>query len=146
MDSAEGDAQDVLDETMMKKLILAFEKKALKNQELRVKFPDEPQKFMTSEVELHDAIQDLRTLATAPDLYPIMVDLGCIPSFTGLLSHENTDICVAIVELLQELTDIDTLTESDLGAERYDFFSHVLRVIYFPKHLSRPTEGIQLPW
>ena len=121
MDSAEGGAGEdsALDETMLKKLILAFEKKALKNQELRVKFPDEPQKFMIAEVELHDAIQDLRTLATAPELYPVIVDLGCVPSFTGLLSHENTDICVAIVDLIQELTDVDTLTESDEGASKY---------------------------
>lgn len=41
-----------------------------------MKFPDTPQKFMESEVALHDAIQDLRTLATAPDLYPLIVELG----------------------------------------------------------------------
>lgn len=101
-----------LDETTMKKLILAFEKKALKNQELRIKFPDDPSKFMESEVDLHDAIQELRSLATAPDLYPILVELGCVQSFLGLLSHENTDLSVAVVDLIQELTDIDTLQES----------------------------------
>lgn len=37
-------------------------------------------------------------------------------SILGLLSHENTDVAVAIVDLLQELTDIDTLTESEEGA------------------------------
>ncbi len=35
-----------LDEASMKKLILDFEKKALRNQELRVKHPDEPTRFV----------------------------------------------------------------------------------------------------
>ena len=48
---------DILDETKLKRMILNFEKKIGKNQELRIKFPDDPSKFMSSEVELHDAIQ-----------------------------------------------------------------------------------------
>ena len=117
VENADGDAEGgVIDEATMKKLILNFEKRALKNQELRIKFPDEPQKFLESEVELHDAIQELRTLATSPDLYPFLVDLGCVGSFLGLLSHANTDISVAMVDLLQELTDVDTLHESEEGA------------------------------
>ena len=35
----------------------------------------------------------------------------------GLLSHDNTDVAVAAVEVLQELTDVDTLQESEEGAE-----------------------------
>ncbi|CAF4761978.1 unnamed protein product, partial [Rotaria magnacalcarata] len=27
--------------------------------------------------------------------------------------HENTDISIAVISLLQELTDVDTLTESE---------------------------------
>jgi beta-catenin-like protein 1 len=60
--------------------------------------------------------QELRPLATAPDLYPTLVQLGCVKSFLGLLSHENADIAVAAVDLLQELTDVDTLNESEEGA------------------------------
>ena len=48
---------EALDETKLKRLVLAFEKRATKNQELRIKFPDEPTKFLSSEVELHDTIQ-----------------------------------------------------------------------------------------
>ena len=35
---------EVLDETSLKRLILLFEKRALRNQEMRVKFPDQPEK------------------------------------------------------------------------------------------------------
>ena len=118
--AAAGDEETVtgvLDDTALKRLILAFEKRSLKNQELRIKFPDDPQKFMASEVELHDAIQDLRVVATCPDLYPILVELRSVSSFVGLLNHENTDVVVAVIDLIQELTDVDTLHESEEGAE-----------------------------
>lgn len=35
---------DILDDTNLKKLILNFEKRVLKNQELRIKYPDLPEK------------------------------------------------------------------------------------------------------
>ena len=60
-------------------------------------------------------LQEIRVLATAPELYPILVDMQVLSLMLGLLSHENADISVAIVDLLQELTDIDTLNESEEG-------------------------------
>ena len=99
-DSGEANGE-LLDETKLKKMLTNFEKRILKNQELRIKFPDDPSKFMVSEVELHDAVQELRAVATVPDFYPLLVDLQCISSLLGLLSHENTDITVAVVDLLQ---------------------------------------------
>ena len=56
---------------------------------------------MESEVELHETIQELHAVATVPDLYPILVQLNVIPSLLELLSHENTDISVGVVDLLQ---------------------------------------------
>jgi len=115
MENDEGG--ETLDETGVKKIILAFEKKALKNQETRIKFPDNPEKFMESEMELHDGLQDMKSLATVPDYYPIIVDLNCVPSMLGLLTHDNTDIAVGVLDLIQELTDVDTMNESEEGAE-----------------------------
>jgi len=69
-------------------------------------------RFMEAELELHEAIQELHALATVPELYSLAVDQKLVPTILGLLSHENTDIAVAVVNLLQELTDIDTLNES----------------------------------
>ncbi|XP_034238737.1 beta-catenin-like protein 1 [Thrips palmi] len=117
VDSVESTEGEVLDEAAMKRMILQFEKKALKNQEMRIKFPEMPEKFMESEVELNDCIVELHALATVPDLYPLMVELNAIPSLLELLSHENTDISVAVVDLLQELTDVDILHESKDGAD-----------------------------
>ncbi|XP_016932201.4 beta-catenin-like protein 1 [Drosophila suzukii] len=108
---------DVLDEQSLKKLILVFEKRNLKNQEMRIKFADSPEKFMDSEVELHTVIQELKGVATVPDLYPLLVELHGLHSLLELLSHQNTDIAVAVVDLLQEVTDVDILGESQEGAE-----------------------------
>lgn len=37
---------EALDEATLKRMILLFEKRALRNQEMRVKFPDQPEKYM----------------------------------------------------------------------------------------------------
>ncbi|KAK7789386.1 hypothetical protein R5R35_007465 [Gryllus longicercus] len=108
---------ETLSESDIKRMILLFEKRALKNQEMRIKFPDLPEKFMESEVELHETIQELHAIALVPDLYPVLVDFNAIPSMLELLAHENTDMAVAVVDLLQELTDVDVLHESQDGAE-----------------------------
>jgi len=113
----DGEEQQQLDETGVKKIILQFEKRALRNQETRIKFPDQPEKFMESEMELHDAIQEMHSIATVPDFYPVLVDLNAIPSLLGLLCHDNSDIIVGVFDLLQELTDVDTMNESEEGAE-----------------------------
>nr|CAD7201384.1 unnamed protein product [Timema douglasi] len=117
VESSEDVEGEVLDDSTLKRMILLFEKRALKNQEMRIKFPDIPEKFMESEVELHETIQELHAVATVPDLYPIMVELQAVPSMLELLAHENTDVAVAVVDLLQELTDVDILNESEEGAD-----------------------------
>jgi beta-catenin-like protein 1 len=100
-----------LDETALKRLLLQFERKVLKNQEMRIKFADNPTKFMDSEIELFDTIQEMHVLSTQPELYHIIVNLNIIPTLLGLLSHENTDISCGVVSLLQELSDLDDVQE-----------------------------------
>ncbi|KAJ7332273.1 hypothetical protein JRQ81_014453 [Phrynocephalus forsythii] len=122
----EEEEEEPLDESSVKKMILTFEKRSYKNQELRIKFPDNPEKFMESELDLNDIIQEMHVVATMPDLYHLLVELNAVHSLLGLLGHDNTDILpqvlplhisIAVVDLLQELTDIDTLHESEEGAE-----------------------------
>ena len=50
-------------------------------------------RFMDSELELHDEIQKLHVLATAPEFYHIIVKLNAVNSLLGLLNHENTGKC-----------------------------------------------------
>ncbi|RIB12551.1 Catenin-beta-like protein [Gigaspora rosea] len=105
-----------LDVAGVRKMILKLEKAITKNQELRVKFPDDPTKFMESEADLDEGIKHLLTLTEVPDLYSQVVQMGAVPSIVSLLSHENTDIAIDVVELLNELTDEDVVAENDEDA------------------------------
>lgn len=111
------DEGEAVDEATIKKHILSFEKKVTKNQEMRIKFLDQPNKFMESELELHEEIQKLHVLATAPEYYGVFVRLNSVATCLNLLNHENSDISIGIVDLLQELTDSDTLIESEDQAD-----------------------------
>ncbi|KAK2500654.1 hypothetical protein MC885_013783 [Smutsia gigantea] len=95
--------EEPLDESSVKKMILTFEKRSYKNQELRIKFPDNPEKFMESELDLNDIIQEMHVVATMPDLYHLLVELNAVQSLLGLLGHDNTDI-------LSDLSSVGRLT------------------------------------
>ena len=58
-----------------------------------------------------------QNVSTVPHMYPVLVELNCASTLLGLLSHDNTDIAVAAVEVVQELTDVDTMNESEEGSE-----------------------------
>ncbi|XP_043946140.1 beta-catenin-like protein 1 isoform X1 [Protopterus annectens] len=117
LEEMEEEEPEPVDEGYIKKMILTFEKRSYKNQELRIKFPDNPEKFMESELDLNDIIQEMHVIATMPNLYRLLVELNAVHSILGLLGHDNTDVSIGVVDLLQELTDIDTLHESEEGAE-----------------------------
>ncbi len=90
---------------------LSFEKKISRNAEQRAKFEDDPSKFIASEAELDAEIKALSILSEHPELYPEFARLGCVGSLVGLLAHENTDIAIDAVEIIDELTDEDVAAE-----------------------------------
>lgn len=51
-----------------------------------------PYRFMESELDLNDIIQEMHVITTIPELYHLLVELNAVHSLLGLLSHENTDI------------------------------------------------------
>lgn len=73
---------------------------------------------MESELELNDEIQKMNVIATVPEHYPILIEMNAIQTLVGLLSHDNSDVAIAVIDLLQELTDVDTVTESEEEAQR----------------------------
>lgn len=92
----------------LKQLLVTLERRIVRNQQQRAKFYDEPMKFMESEVELHTALTDLAAVAVSPELYPILVEAGAARAILGMVTHENTDISLAAVALLDELFDAST--------------------------------------
>ncbi|GFZ44825.1 hypothetical protein JCM24511_02551 [Saitozyma sp. JCM 24511] len=91
-----------------------FERIVAKNAEQRGKYPDDPSRFIESESDLDSALKQFLPLTQNPPLfYPELVKSGAIALLTSLLSHENTDIAIDVVEVLQELTDEDVGAEVD---------------------------------
>ncbi|KAJ3167153.1 hypothetical protein HDU88_002490 [Geranomyces variabilis] len=111
------EAPATIELSTLKKMVLKFEKVINKNQDLRVKYADTPLKFIESEADLDEEIKNMVAASAAPEHYATLVDLGTHVSILGLLSHENTDISIATVNLLNELTDEDLVTEASEEAE-----------------------------
>jgi len=51
-----------------------------------------PCRFLESEVELNDTIQEMHIIATTPEMYHIVVELNTVQSLLQLLSHDNTGL------------------------------------------------------
>lgn len=129
----------------LKQLLNSLEKKISKNQLMRAKYPENPERcvskhpacvaaalraagrlmrlhrlaslrvcsFLDSEVELHAELKVLFELAASAELYPDFIAQGGVKAVAGLLSHENTDIALDAVELLDDLTDSDAVADRE---------------------------------
>lgn len=75
-------------------------------------------RFIDSEADLDAAIKSLLPLAQSPVLaYPELVSSGHVARLIGLLSHENADIVIDVVEVINELTDEDVGNEGEEDEE-----------------------------
>ena len=104
---------DKLDTAGVKKRIVALEKKTNVNQELRLKYGNEPLKFLDSESELDTQIKTMSSISAAPEQYIQLITLNTIPTLLGLLTHENTDISVSTLSTLSFLTETKTIEEAN---------------------------------
>ena len=66
---------------------------------------------MSSEADLDADVKALSILSEHPNLYEEFSKLGCVASLVSLLSHENTDIAIDAIEIINELTDEDVEAE-----------------------------------
>eukprot|EP00007_Cunea_sp_BSH-02190019_P005902 CAMPEP_0174244314 /NCGR_PEP_ID=MMETSP0417-20130205/34848_1 /TAXON_ID=242541 /ORGANISM="Mayorella sp, Strain BSH-02190019" /LENGTH=694 /DNA_ID=CAMNT_0015323983 /DNA_START=30 /DNA_END=2110 /DNA_ORIENTATION=- len=111
----EADAIDVVEmsDVELKKLVINLEKNTLTNQRLRLKYAEDPPKFMESELDLDQAIKELHTLATSPELYALFARLNAVQSLVALLEHPNADIALDVVHLLKELFEPAAFVEGE---------------------------------
>ncbi|EGC33961.1 hypothetical protein DICPUDRAFT_88535 [Dictyostelium purpureum] len=114
VNQVENEEFEELNPTTLKKLVFSFEKKLIRNEQLRLKFKNEPEKFMESEIELDEEIKKFQILATSPDLYKLFVSLKSIESLGSLILHENTDISIDVIDLFNELIEQED-NEQDEG-------------------------------
>ncbi|OSD04244.1 DUF1716-domain-containing protein [Trametes coccinea BRFM310] len=98
----------------VRRLLSRFEKAVNKNQDQRSKYPDDPTKFIDSEADLDIALKALLPLAQSPVVaYPEIIRSGAVERLIGLLSHENMDIVIDVVEVIHEFTDEDVGNEAE---------------------------------
>jgi len=132
-----------VNEADLKRLISQFERRLIKNQEMRIKHSDNPSKFMDSELELFDTIKEMHTLATHPALYEFFINQNAVPKLLGLLSHENTDIACAVVALIEELTDLEDMEELyQVGTLIEALISHQI-VLLLVNNMERLDENVK---
>ncbi|KAI4249631.1 MAG: hypothetical protein L6R40_000420 [Gallowayella cf. fulva] len=112
-DKGDDTKAEKIDASWVRKLALNFERRISKNSELRAKFENDPQKFMGSEADLDADVKSLSVLSDHPDLYGEFAKLGCVASLVSLLAHENTDIAIDAIEIINELTDEDVEAEQE---------------------------------
>lgn len=75
-------------------------------------------RFIDSEADLDAAIHQLKIFAQSPAIsYPQLIKTGATEQLISLLSHENTDISLDVVEVIEELTDEDILDETEDSEE-----------------------------
>jgi beta-catenin-like protein 1 len=78
-------------------------------------------RFIDSEADLDATIKALLPLAQVPKVaYPLLIGSGQLETLVGLLSHENADIALDIIELIHELTDEDVGEDAEEEEEEED--------------------------
>lgn len=72
---------------------------------------------MDSETDLLEAIKVFLSAGSLAQLFPQLLELGLIEVMTNILSHENTDIVMEGISLLNELLEEE---EEDIDDEKVD--------------------------
>ncbi len=94
-------------------------------------------RFIDSEADLDLALKALLPLAQSPVLaYPEIIKSGAVERLVGLLSHENMDIVIDVVEVINEFTDED---EDDVEAEEEEEGSREEALKQLIKAFVRPS-------
>ena len=99
-------------------------------------------RFMGSEADLDADIKGLSILSEHPALYQEFAKLGCVASLVSLLSHENTDIAIDAIEIIEELTDEDVSAEQDQWDAIVDAMLEVDLLDLLFQNISRLDESI----
>ncbi|KAH7343526.1 DUF1716-domain-containing protein [Rhizoctonia solani] len=120
-EGAQDEEASELNTVGVRRLLSKLEKAVAKNQDQRSKYPNAPEKFIDSEADLDAAIKALLPLAQAPTIaYPELIKSGATALLVGLLSHENMDIVIDVVEVIHEFTDEDVGGEDEDEDEEED--------------------------
>ena len=97
-----------------KQLISELSQISKKNEKLRIKYSGEPLKFIESEADLVESAQKLSRIPSP--LYKEFCQLKGPGLLLHLLEHENTDVVIAVLSVLNELTGDDAVDVESIGS------------------------------
>jgi beta-catenin-like protein 1 len=122
---AAAEIEEFSEETF-KANLSSLERTFMTNEEKRIKYCSDPQKFMESELKLHECMETISAVSAYPHLYHIMVEQNAATLFSSLLMHPNIDVCLNMIEILQEILDPSIVTDED--EHTHAFFILFLKV------------------
>ena len=92
-----------------------------RNTELRLKFQHDPSRFMESEEQLYGTIKSFLSIST---------DISCLkrlnrnedffPVLIGLISHDNTDIVDAVLEVFMDILDTSSTGDGSVDKDELE--------------------------
>mmetsp|Transcript_13247 Transcript_13247/g.23749 ORF Transcript_13247/g.23749 Transcript_13247/m.23749 type:complete len:552 (-) Transcript_13247:1425-3080(-) len=96
----------------IQRICVAFNKKLFINLEERAKYESTPARFMESDIQVDEFLEQVKQFASAPSLYDDMTKAGLARILIGTISHPNEDISKDALGSLVELLESDTLAEA----------------------------------
>eukprot|EP00923_Selenidium_pygospionis_P031699 GHVN01056090.1.p1 GENE.GHVN01056090.1~~GHVN01056090.1.p1 ORF type:complete len:383 (+),score=74.49 GHVN01056090.1:1693-2841(+) len=112
LDAADDLPVEAITTTNLQRVMTQFEAKVKKNQEMRIKHKDQPEKFLKSEVDLDEEVKKFKQLPASPDLIDLFVSGGGFGTLVAQLSHPNVDVAAEVVGVLEEMTDPEVVAET----------------------------------
>ncbi|SOV23461.1 beta-catenin-like protein 1, putative [Plasmodium sp. DRC-Itaito] len=121
-DDEEVDVEEILkqaeniecvDESSIKKIGVLLKKKKTKNERDRMEYPEEPEKWVSSEVDLDEILVNLKNLSVCTNLYKSMIDSDIFGEIIDLLNHPNNDIVIEVIDIIKEITNPSNIYELD---------------------------------
>ena len=96
-----------MDEEGLKSILVSLSAKYKKNLNLRSKYKNMPEKFAESEADLDAELKNVQMMAAHPELLMLFVAQRGVDLMMDILSHENPDICINVINIFNELTEDD---------------------------------------
>ncbi|XP_952303.1 uncharacterized protein TA13050 [Theileria annulata] len=106
----------------IKKNINLLLKRYQNNQNDRINYPENPEKWIKSEVDLEEQIRFFSDLSTIPSLYIQFLTLNGFKILSDILSHQNIDIVIVCINVLSEILDPEIIYTLETSNE---FINHL---------------------
>ncbi|CAD8155154.1 unnamed protein product [Paramecium octaurelia] len=111
---------ELFDERQLREMIFQLENNYKLNSDLRMRYPNQPDKFIDSEVDLDEDLRKLLILPAYPQLYPIFYSSSAVPIVIQLLLHNNQSISNDVIQFLKELVAPENDVEPKIIIQLYD--------------------------